>query len=313
MKLKKALRASLVVVIVLAGLGLAAKIVLMDVSSVPEKSDSGIDFAAIDLMAGEEPGSLPTAINRVMILKGIFPAKYVIAGGAPADYHNAMPSYQVVYTDTTVVIDPVCGEETMRKKSARGAEYQFYTVGFDAAQRAMRKAQLIVLTHEHYDHAGGIPDSPYRDEILPRTVVTAEQADSKWIADAGFTPAMLKAVRHLSYEKYHRLLPGMVLVKTPGHTPGHQMIYVRLRDGKRYLLAGDIAWNTDNIRRLTGRPLLVSLLLGEDRDLSANQIRWIHDEIFRRPDRNVRLVVFHDYDALEALVKAGDVGDGFQL
>ena len=37
-------------------------------------------------------------------------------------------------------------------------------------------------------------------------------------------------------------------MKTPGHTPGHQSILVRMETGKSYLFAGDVISLADNLK-----------------------------------------------------------------
>ncbi len=311
MKKRLALKLTIGIIISLSVVIFVLKIILLDSSSIPEKSNLGITVDEISSLAGNDGNSLPLRINRIMIIKTTFPQWMVIAGGADKDFPNSVPAYQVVYRDKTVIIDPACNTEQWEEIAA-GEEFLFYKDNYEKLQQSMRKAAYIIATHEHSDHIGGIGASPYLEEINNKIVFTEEQIQSKWTKMAGFTDKTLNALTPLRYERLHRLLPGLVLIKTPGHTPGHQMIFVKLQNGRQLLLIGDAVWNSANVRELKNRPLLASLFLSENRKNVANQIRWLHDEIYF-PEKGVVPVVYHDYTQLEILVKDGIIGDGFEL
>lgn len=110
----------------------------------------------------------------------------------------------------------------------------------------------------------------------------------------------------------HAVAPGIVLVPAPGHTPGTQLVYVRLADGAEYLFVGDIAWHMDNLRLGVGRPLLVSrFLLGEDPGAVLDQLGALRELAAREPA--LRLVVSHDGDQLADRIGRGWIGPDFEL
>jgi len=78
----------------------------------------------------------------------------------------------------------------------------------------------------------------------------------------------------LQYDQYHRFAPGVVLIRQQVHTP-QPMIYVRLQMETEYLLVGDVVWNSKNLDQLTGRPLLTSWGLKEDRQIQGQQIEFL--------------------------------------
>jgi N-acyl homoserine lactone hydrolase len=99
----------------------------------------------------------------------------------------------------------------------------------------------VVLTHLHFDHAGGL-------SLLPSSVPIVVQR-REW--DAGHDAAAVDKNFYLpvDYEAAgsqitlidgdHDLLgDGTIqLLLTPGHTPGHQSVYV----GERLVIGGDVA------------------------------------------------------------------------
>jgi N-acyl homoserine lactone hydrolase len=93
---------------------------------------------------------------------------------------------------------------------------------------------LVANCHLHFDHCGGNP------ELAGRPIFT--QAVELKAARSGvdYTLAELVDGPALTYEEITgeaEVLPGVLLVPTPGHTAGHQSIVVRRRDGT-VILAG---------------------------------------------------------------------------
>ena len=101
-----------------------------------------------------------------------------------------------------------------------------------------------------------------------------------------------------------------MLIAAPGHSPGSQIVYVRLASEVEYLLIGDVAWHMDALRELHYRPRLVTdLFLGEDRAAVMAQFRTLH-ELLDTP--GLEIVASHDIDQRRALVQAGKLGDGLE-
>jgi glyoxylase-like metal-dependent hydrolase (beta-lactamase superfamily II) len=99
----------------------------------------------------------------------------------------------------------------------------------------------VVLTHLHFDHAGGLA-------LLPATVPVVVQR-REW--EAGHDPAAIErnfyrpddyraiADRVVLVDGDHDLLGdgSIELLLTPGHTPGHQSVRV----GEKLVIGGDVA------------------------------------------------------------------------
>jgi N-acyl homoserine lactone hydrolase len=145
---------------------------------------------------------------------------------------------------------------------------------------------LVVLTHSDVDHIGGIeaftgvPIVLDRDErALPRP----RWFDGTW-SDLEWPDADYRLV-----DAEVELVPGLTLLRTPGHSPGHLSLLVRLPDTGAVLLAADAisrraelergfnagAWNEELALESQGRLV----------DLAERENAWLvfgHDPDQRR-------------------------------
>lgn len=86
---------------------------------------------------------------------------------------------------------------------------------------------LVVNCHLHVDHCGGNPQLAGRPIITQRVELDAAR-------DRGYTLPELVDAPGLRYEELDgeaELLPGVLVMPTPGHTRGHQSLVVRADDG----------------------------------------------------------------------------------
>jgi glyoxylase-like metal-dependent hydrolase (beta-lactamase superfamily II) len=304
-KAKRVLRG---VLAALAFVGLAlcvAVYVLLYTSPVPANSTYDLDLARVRQLAQGSGEPLPVRLNALVVAESVVPQITVVAGGSFRPQRMAFSSFQVVYTDSTIVIDAVHDQAT---HSAQFPDEPYDPAGFEAMQVAMRESRTILVTHEHFDHVAGIPQSPYLGEIIGKVMMTTEQVDHAG-PETGFTPDTLGRLTVLDYDGAYAVAPGVVLIEAAGHSPGSQMIYVRLQNGVEYLLVGDVVWGSVNLDRLTGRSLLSSLALGEDREATAHQIRALYEV---RQSEPINLVISHDGDQIERYIQRGLIGNGFE-
>jgi glyoxylase-like metal-dependent hydrolase (beta-lactamase superfamily II) len=108
---------------------------------------------------------------------------------------------------------------------------------------------LVVLSHLHTDHAGGIGDAT-GGLRFPRASVVVQAAElaialrrNARLAMAYDQPRLRPLVDRLSASAVDgdvEILPGLSVVRTGGHSGGHQVVVVRGRDGV-CCFAGDLA------------------------------------------------------------------------
>ena len=116
----------------------------------------------------------------------------------------------------------------------------------------------------------------------------------------------------LEYDKYHVLAPGMVLIKTPGHSVGSQMIYIRLRNGEEFLFIGDIGWNRINIEKMVNHSKMGAILRYENREQIGHQIKWLHENIYDNQEENIHLITSHDPSQIEEYTRTKLIGARFE-
>lgn len=299
--LKIALSVVLAIVIVVG----IATYVLLAISPVPKTSKYELDLETVRQLALEGDGPLPVRLNALIIAEGGFPQILLIAGGSFQEQHMVIPSFQVVYEDSTVIIDTGYSKAD-HEMMFPGKPYD--SEKFELLQAAMRRSRYILATHEHLDHIAGIARSPYLDETSAKVILTKEQIDNTG-SETGFTPEMLARFTPLDYDQYHAFAPGLVLIEAAAHTPGSQMVYVRLQNGTEYFLVGDVVWSSKNLDQLAGRPLLMSLVMKEDWETHRHQVRTLYDI---SQNEAINLVISHDGDQIEQYIQQGLIGDGFE-
>lgn len=268
-------------------------------SHVPGDAAYALDIGEVRRLAGATSGDKPVAIEVEAVARFNPPAAFVVAGDSwkPADL--PVYSYRVVYPHTSAIIDTA-----LNKEIGGGGLASFDAEAFARMQAAMAQSSLILLTHEHSDHIGGLTTHPNIAAVLAATRLTREQfADSAAMLPAKFPDHSLDGYVPLEYGQYDAVAPGMVLIKSPGHTPGSQMVYVQTADGTEFLFIGDVAWHFRNIEVQRERPRFVTLTSAEDRAAVFGQLGALHG--LHEAEPRINMVPGHDGVAVQRLINAG--------
>jgi glyoxylase-like metal-dependent hydrolase (beta-lactamase superfamily II) len=247
------------------------------------------------------------ALNGIRVAASIRPRKFVIQGGDDTPVMMPRTAFQLVYPDCTVMIDSGMDKGTHDSFSPDRPE-PYYPDAFAKLERALDAARLIVLTHFHADHVAGVVTAKNFSALASKTVATSLTVDLMHTTPhrPHLKISIMQSVQFiaLDYEGLYPVAPGVVLIKAPGHSPDHQMVYARLQSGREILHSVDSAWIYDNI--LQGKPKAAPWVK-EDVPAIMAQLRWLkhlHDT-----EPNLTILVTHDDARFDALARSGMIGE----
>jgi glyoxylase-like metal-dependent hydrolase (beta-lactamase superfamily II) len=142
---------------------------------------------------------------------------------------------------------------------------------------------LVANCHLHADHAGQNATLPGIPIHVQRAELARARAGDYMILDWIDAPG----VTYLEADGDHELVPGIRVVATPGHSPGHQSLVVDQRDGP-VVLTGQAVYGLDEWRGTPGRegassagdPAAYTASLARLRAIDPSRVLFAHD---RRP------------------------------
>ncbi len=146
--------------------------------------------------------------------------------------------YAVVHSDGLLLFDTGIGFgdpdiEAAYRPTVRSVPALLRDAGLDPAAVA-----AIATSHLHFDHCGqnlAFPGVPIHVQAAEYAV--ARGPDYTILAWVDFPGA-----RYELHDGEAELLPGVRIVPTPGHTPGHQSLIVDDADERRTILAGQAVY-----------------------------------------------------------------------
>ena len=258
------------------------------------------------------PGSRPISVNFIKFAESLRTYAVVIEGGSDEAFVSARTAFQAYYPSGSVMIDAGMDHDVHRFYGF-GRDEPYWPDRNDIVQTALRQANLIVVTHEHGDHVAGVLRSAHREEIAGKTILNRAQVatltTSPQLPEIRLTEEEALDYILVDYEMLLPVAPGLVLIRAPGHTPGHQIVYVHVREGVEYLLIGDIGWSLDNVTELKLRPEATINRINEDPEALLAQLRWLNGIL----QEGILVVPSHDDELLKELVSEGLLGDSLTL
>jgi N-acyl homoserine lactone hydrolase len=144
---------------------------------------------------------------------------------------------------------PVLVDTGMGSHPEVDARYRPHRVPLPAALAAAGtepdQIGYVVNCHLHFDHCGGNPDLGGRPVFAQRAELSLARTDPDHTLPELIDHA---GARYEELDGEAEILPGVLIVPTPGHTAGHQSVVVTRRDGT-VIVAGQ---SHDNATLFTG-------------------------------------------------------------
>ncbi len=117
------------------------------------------------------------------------------------------------------------------------------SIGFET-----NAVDLVVISHLHFDHAGGASLFPKSELIVQQDEYAYAHYPAAFFASLYYRKNFdLPGYRWRLIEGDLELVPGVTLLRSDGHTPGHQSLLVELPASGPIILAGDSCYWQEHI------------------------------------------------------------------
>ncbi|MDI7209426.1 N-acyl homoserine lactonase family protein [Leptospira santarosai] len=172
-------------------------------------------------------------------------------------------------------------------------EKKFGFFDFESPDRLLKKCGIdpkeitdVVLTHFHFDHAGGI-------FLFPSAILHIQNHDFELLKKQSYFPnqfgylnALKRTDRFHTFDGSYSLLPGLQILFTGGHTPGSQALEWVVSSGRQFLFTGDECYFIEECKNGIGLPKEAAFSLKRNRDF-IEYVRVLSD-------KGTKILTFHD-------------------
>jgi glyoxylase-like metal-dependent hydrolase (beta-lactamase superfamily II) len=105
--------------------------------------------------------------------------------------------------------------------------------------RTPEDVRIVINSHLHWDHAGGNRLFPHARFLVQESEHRFACCPDPFIARPYARPYFECGVAYEFLRGDTVIKPGVATLATPGHTPGHQSLIVRLSSGRNLIFTGD--------------------------------------------------------------------------
>ena len=266
-----------------------------------------ITMTELRRLAAAIPGEAPYAIEVERAAFRRLPGNLLVAGsGIKRKLVGYMAFRLPVHGGRAIMIESGITPDI----AAAANSEQFSRSAQARIDAALDQAGIILVTHEHPDHLGALAAHGGRALIQAARLNPAQLPTSPsarqlpWPKDAHVLPQILGSAPIA-------VAPGVVVIPAPGsHTPGSQLIFVRLTDGDELLFAGDNSSFAQNWQELRGRSRLVETWFAPEN--RAEVFAWLKTiRALKAQAPSLVVVPGHDWEWLENPEKHTGVRIGF--
>lgn len=257
-------------------------------------------------LAASLPGPAPSAVEMELVAFRRLPGNLFAAGsGFKRRLIGVMVFRLPVAGGKPVVIDSGLSAAA----SAEMGMEKYYPEAQARVNAALRDAGTIVLTHEHADHLGGVV-ALGDPAVLGKVRFNRDQLPGNRWTDLLRWPQGPLPAPTIAGSAPIAVAPGVVVIPAPSHTPGSQMVFVRLADGREYLFAGDIATMAQSWRELRARSRLIGDWLAPEN--RSEVFAWLRTmRALKAEAPRLEIVAGHDYEWIDHREGKRGIRDGF--
>ncbi len=273
-----------------------------------DASAKPISIAQLRDLAASMPGEAPYRVEMELVAWRRLPGNLFVAGsGLKRKLIGVMAWHLPVKDGPGIVID-----SGLPRNAAEEMGLEYFD---DAAQArvtgALLRAGTILITHEHGDHEGGLVALGDKD-VLAKARLNSDQIEGNRWTELLPWPQGARPQPSLAGSDPVAVAPGVVVIPAASHTPGSQIIFVRLSDGREFLFAGDIATFAQSWRETRARSRLIGdWFAPEDR---GEVFAWLKTiKAWKDQAPGLLIVPGHDYLFMIDPERPAGIQRGFSL
>jgi len=176
------------------------------------------------------------------------PEDYQLTREQVADTNMSVPCFLVIHQKGILLFDTGLSDRLVGRPLWENVDEGYGQIRFSTLRGALADIGVtpvdityLAISHSHWDHVGNATDyanSTWLTQKAERDFMFGPGADKKYLPlyDA------LAHAKQVVFEGDHDVFgDGTVILKfTPGHTPGHQALYVKLAHTGGVVLSGDL-------------------------------------------------------------------------
>lgn len=172
-------------------------------------------------------------------------------------------------------------------------------------QAGVPPLKRLILSHSHWDHAGGVQDFPearvgVAEAELTRVRTPSTGPGGTWASQVGADTIQWEplAFQPVPFKGYAQSLDvyqdgKVVLVPMPGHTPGSLGLFVTADSGRQYFFIGDVAWTLAALKQGEPKFWVAGQLVDGDARQTQASLEKVRALVQAEPD----LVVIPAHDS----------------
>src|SRR2546427_3865560 len=136
---------------------------------------------------------------------------------------------------------------------ARFTEEDLLVHRLDLVGLEAENVDMVILSHLHYDHAGGAGLFPKSELVVQKDEYSYAHHPASFFESFYYRKNFdLPGYRWRLLDGDTELLPGVTVLRSDGHTPGHQSLLVELPETGPVILSGDACYWREHAPRGRG-------------------------------------------------------------